>query len=157
MPKLHKKGGNSDGDKSKGKGKKGDVVRNKADDDFDSMLADLRASDLLVNTTNNTTTATGSSSSSSSSSSGSSSTAPAAAVTKAMIVQASVRGDVTKLRRWVERGVRVSSAEPLCNAVFKNNIGAVRCLVKELGADVDQAGEEEFTPLISHLSWVTSK
>jgi hypothetical protein len=35
----------------------------------------------------------------------------------------------------------------LCYTVFDNKIDAVRCLVKELGADVHQAGEEDFTPL----------
>jgi ankyrin repeat protein len=74
-----------------------------------------------------------------------------------MIILANMRGDVAQLRRWAERGVRVNSGEPLCQAVlflvtigavrFKNKISAVRCLVKDLGADVNQADEEDWTPL----------
>jgi hypothetical protein len=148
MPKQHKKGGGSDGDKSKGKTNKGDVATAEADDDFDNMLADFVASDLP----NSTTTTTGSSSSSSSSStknsrSGSSSTAPGTEVTEVMIVQAAIRGDVAHLRRLVKRGVRVSSAAPLCQAVFYAKIGAVRYLVKELGADVNRTDDEGITPL----------
>jgi ankyrin repeat protein len=69
-------------------------------------------------------------------------------VTEAMIEEASIRGDVNQLRRWAKRGVRVRSAEPLCQAVMYDMIGAVRILVKDFGADVNQADEEDFTPLI---------
>jgi hypothetical protein len=158
IPKQHKKGVGNHGDKSKGKSNKGDVVNNETDDDFDSMLADLRASDPPVTNTSSTTTTTGSSSSTSSSTSssssstknsrsGSSSTAPGTEVTEDMIVQAAIRGDVAQLRRWANLGVRVSSAVPLCQAVFYANIGAVQYLVKELGADVNRTGEDGCTPL----------
>jgi ankyrin repeat protein len=154
MPKQHKKGGGDDGGKSKGKVNKGDVATAKADDDFDNMLADFRASDILNATTTNTTRTTGSSSSSTSSSSsvrGSSSSTPGTEVTEAMIVQASIRSDVTQLLRWAKRGVRVSSAEALRRAVLKNKISAVRWLArlaKELRADVNQVSESDFTPLL---------
>jgi hypothetical protein len=46
MPKQHKKGGGNGGGKSKGDGIKGNVTTAEADDDFDSMLAELRAADL---------------------------------------------------------------------------------------------------------------
>jgi ankyrin repeat protein len=149
-PKQNQKGGINDGDKSKGKGKKGDVVGNEADDDFDNMVADLRASDLPIVTTNSTTATTGSSSansSSSSSSSESSRTAHGTPVTEAMIIQASAKDDVAQLRRWAKRGVRVISGEPLSHAVLKNKIGAVRILVTELGADDNRTGEDGCTPL----------
>jgi hypothetical protein len=147
MPKQNKQSGIKDGEKSKGKGKKVDVVGNEADDDFDTMLAELRASDPPSSTITNTTTTTGSSSTGSSSSSGSSRTAQGTPVTEAMIIQASSEGDVAQLRRWAKRGVRVSSGEPLRQAVLGNQIGAVRCLVKDLGADVNQADEDDYTPL----------
>jgi hypothetical protein len=159
MPKQHKKGGGNDGDKSKGRGKKGDVVGNEADDDFDSMLAELRVSDPPSSTITNTTTTTGSSSANSSSSSGSSSDSVSGSssigsgteVTDAMIIQASAKGNVAQLRRWAKRGVRVSSGEPLCQAVLCGMIGVVRFLVKELGADVNHVGEQGFTSCVSQF------
>jgi hypothetical protein len=107
MPKQNKKGGGKDGGKSKGNGKKGDEATAEDYDDFDSMLAELRAADISSTTTATTvitmTTAIGSDRSSSSSSSDSVneilSTLPGTEVTEAMIVQASTRGDVTQLQR----------------------------------------------------------
>jgi hypothetical protein len=64
-----------------------------------------------------------------------------------MIIQASAKGDVAQLRRWAKRGVRVSSVEPLCQAVSFDNIDAVQCLVDELGADVNRSIEHGCTPL----------
>jgi hypothetical protein len=43
-----------------------------------------------------------------------------------------------KLRRWARQGVRVATAEPLRIAVVKGSLDVMRCLVFELGADVDQ-------------------
>jgi ankyrin repeat protein len=68
-------------------------------------------------------------------------------VTEAMIAQASFRGDVTLLLQWGREGVRVSSGDPLCQAVLHDKIGAVRILVKDLGADVNKADEDGFSPL----------
>jgi ankyrin repeat protein len=64
-----------------------------------------------------------------------------------MIVQASKRGDVDQLRRWAKRGVRVRSGVPLCEAVLNDEVGAVRCLVKKLGAGVNRSDEDDFKPL----------
>jgi hypothetical protein len=116
------------------------------DDDFDNMLAELQASDLTNITTTITTTATSAGSNrqrSSRSSTGSSSSDSSLGeeVTEAMIMQASVRGDVNRLRRWAKRGVRVSTTRALSEAIMKNDIFTVRCLVKELGADVNGATE----------------
>jgi hypothetical protein len=143
--------GNHTKGQSKGKGKE-----NEGDDDLNNMLANFRASDLSNSTITNMTTTTGSSSSSSSinNSSGISSTAFGIKVIEAMIIQASIRGDVAQVRQWAKLGVRVSSAEPLCQAVFYDKIGAVQCLAKELqclakelGADVNRSNEDYFTAL----------
>jgi hypothetical protein len=106
MPKHHKKG--------EIKCKKVGAAIADPDDDFDNMLAELQASDLtnITATTATTTTSAGSNrrSSSSSSSSTSSRTSSSSSslplgtgVTEAMLVQASVRGDVAQLRRWAKR------------------------------------------------------
>jgi ankyrin repeat protein len=141
MPKHHKKG--------ETKGKKVDAAIADADDDFDNILAELQASDLtnIIATTITTTTSASSNRRSSSTSSTSSGLPPRAEVTEAMIVQASVRGDVAQLWRWAKRGVRVGSTKPLSGAVLKNHIAAVRCLVKELGADSNQVDDLAGTPL----------
>jgi ankyrin repeat protein len=146
MSKQNKKGGGKHGDNSKGKTKKSDVATPNSDDDFDSMLADFRASDLPTSINTNTKAAL-ERSSISSSSSGRSSTASGSEVTKLTIIQASIKGDVAQLRRWARQGIRVSSAEPLCQALLKNQVGAARCLVNDLGADVNQTNEEGLTPL----------
>jgi biotin carboxyl carrier protein len=147
MPKKNQKGGGDEGVKSKGKGKKGNAATAEADDDFDTILAKLRASDPPRSTITDKNTTTGSSTSSSSSSSGSSKSATGMEATEAMIVQASIRGNFTQLLRWAKRGVRVSSGEALCHAVSNNEIGAVRCLVTDLGADVNREDEDGYTPL----------
>jgi hypothetical protein len=105
MPKHHKKG--------EIKCKKVGAAIADPDDDFDNMLAELQASDLtnITATTATTTTSAGSNRRSSSSSSSSSSRTSSSSsslplgtgVTEAMLVQASVRGDVAQLRRWVKR------------------------------------------------------
>jgi hypothetical protein len=144
MPKHHKKG--------EIKGKQFGVAIADADDDFDNMLAELQASDFTNAraTTATTTTSAGSnhrSSSSSSTSSTSLSSPTGSEVTEAMIVQASARGNVAQLRRRAKHGVRVSSSKPLSEATMKNNIAAVRCLVKELKADCNQTDDQDCTPL----------
>lgn len=107
--------------KSNGKGN-GTKVTVGGDAAFDDMLAELRAGDVTaeVTTTN---------------SSNARSMTSGVEVTEAMIIQASKIGNVTQLRQWAKRGVRVSSAEPLCQAVGYGMISAVRCLAKDLGAD----------------------
>ena len=159
MPKQNKKG------KGKDKGKKVERATAETDDDFDDMLAELRALDVAASaassTTKTSTTSTASSSSSSSSSNRSTSStssisrqtvsAPTSRtgteVTVAMIRQASFSGDVTQLRWWGRRGVRVSSAQLLCDLVGLGAVDVAQCLVEELGADVNRSEKLGFTPL----------
>jgi hypothetical protein len=55
----------------------------------------------------------------------------------ATIIEACKRSDTFQLRRWGRQGVRLVSAEPLvmcaCDGV---SVDVLRCLVKDLGADV---------------------
>jgi ankyrin repeat protein len=114
------------------------------DDDFDKMLAEVTAedsqlpADVLASTATSATITLGSSSSSSSSSGGASS--PGLQVSEDAIIEACMRGDVNQFRRWGRQGVRVQSADFLVNAILaKVSLGILRCLVKELGADVNGA------------------
>jgi hypothetical protein len=120
-----------------------------SDDDFDDMVAEVCAADLASPLVAGSTTNTNASSSSSSSSS-SSNPIPAARATRRrveaietvseeMIVQACTAGDVSLLRRWARRGIVVISTEPLFCAAATGKLDAVRVLVRELGADVNQA------------------
>jgi ankyrin repeat protein len=62
----------------------------------------------------------------------------AAAISEADIEEACRAGDLMKLRRWARQGVRVATAKPLRIAVTNGFLDVIRCLVMELGADVDQ-------------------
>jgi hypothetical protein len=127
----------------KGKGKKFKAAVAGTDDDFDGMLAEFRAADV-------TTTAAATSSRSENRSASSTprvSTAKAENISEEALVQACGRGDISQLRRWAKRGLRVSSAQPLCKAVSEGMVDAARCLVRELGADVNQTNIQGFTPL----------
>jgi ankyrin repeat protein len=48
------------------------------------------------------------------------------------------RGDLADLRRWARQGVRIVSPDPVLSAAFLGNIAVLQCLIKELGADVNQ-------------------
>jgi hypothetical protein len=141
--------------KSKGKGTKVEAAAAGADDDFDDMLAELRAADVTTEAATSVNRSTSSSKSSSSTSTTSSSTtnrasaAMAQEVSEEALMRACVRGDVSQLRRWARSGIRVTSAEPLCDAVWHNNYEVVLCLVRELGADVNQIDENGLLPLCS--------
>jgi ankyrin repeat protein len=63
------------------------------------------------------------------------------------IIQCAIAGDTTKLRRWARQGVRVFTAQPLCQAALAGNLDVVKCLIKELGADVSQGAQKGFTAL----------
>jgi ankyrin repeat protein len=63
------------------------------------------------------------------------------------MVQCCINGDVNRLKRWAKRGVRVHSTEPLCEASLYGKLAVVRCLVKDLGADVSLADEKGRTPV----------
>jgi ankyrin repeat protein len=57
-------------------------------------------------------------------------------------------GDIFKLRQWARRGVQVVfSVEPLIPAAGHGMLEAVRFLVEEAGADVNQARNDGTTPL----------
>jgi hypothetical protein len=145
--------------KSEGKGK-GKAVAG-TDEDFDDMLAELRAADITPEAaTSSGPSASSSDRSASSSSSSSSSTstssssianqasaATAEEVSEEALVQACARGDLSQLRRWARRGVRVTSAKPLCYAVKHGKYEVALFLVRNLGADVNQADAKGFAPL----------
>jgi hypothetical protein len=127
-----------------------------SDDDFDDMLAELRAADL-------TALAACSSSSSSSSSSSVISTIVASAalstaktiqVLEERIIEAVRRDDIAQLRRWARQGLRVTGAMPLSHAVALGKLCMAQCLVQELGADVNQADGKGYTLLYS-AAWKT--
>jgi hypothetical protein len=134
----------------KGKRQKTDVVAAQTEDDFDDMLAELCAADIASPAANNTTsiaiTITPSSSSGSSNRSSSPTLAARASTRRAkaareivpemVIVWACVAGDMSLLRQWAKRGIRVTSAKPLCQAAANDRLDVVRVLVMELGADV---------------------
>jgi hypothetical protein len=145
MPKQNKK---SDA-KAKAKGTKVNAVIAGADDDFDDMLAELRAEDVAAKgaTSSNRSASISNSSGTSTSSSSTTSQAAADEVSEEALLRACVRGDISLLLRWARRGIRVTSAEPLCNAVLQGKHEVVQCLVRELGADVNQANVDDYTPL----------
>jgi ankyrin repeat protein len=144
----------------KGKQQVGNQASAQPAEEFDDMLAELRALDLVTGstgisgaiatmTTGSATIPVGKSSSSSSSSErveGSSPTEPPpnlapgakADVSKEMILAACKRGDVTQLSNWGRQGVRIRNADPLWHAVRLGNLDVVLCLVNDLGADVNQ-------------------
>jgi hypothetical protein len=146
----------------KSKGNK--VAAAQTDEDFDAMLAELRATDLI------TVTATSRSSGSGTSSSSSSSFTPAAGNVEYIsteeevseeaaeeeiseecyreLVQACIHGDVPKLQCWARRGVRlVSSGLLLVLAARNGELEVMRCLVTALSADANQAHDTGHTPL----------
>jgi ankyrin repeat protein len=59
-------------------------------------------------------------------------------VTQGMIVSACKRGNIVQLQRWGQQGVRVSSGEPLAWAAELGLVDVMRCLVKDLGANVKE-------------------
>jgi hypothetical protein len=63
----------------------------------------------------------------------------AAAISAADFMNACRAGKFVKLRRWGRQGLRVMSAVPLFYAVEEGNLDLMRCLVDDLGADVNQA------------------
>jgi hypothetical protein len=148
--------------KSKQQGAKAAV--GDAHNDFDKMLAEVTAADSEVSADVPASTATTASSTSSSSSkssrsrsSRSSSSSSSSGRTGAPRLQASEmeifgaceRGDIAQLRRWGREGVRVKNADLLVNAILDEvSSDILRCLVKELGADINGARlSDGVTPL----------
>jgi hypothetical protein len=107
MPKQSKK---SEGN-GKGKGKKAEKAHAGADDEFDNMLVELRAADLTAEAAISSSSSSHNSSSTSTSSPSNAynaSEAEAEKVSEVALFQACVRGDISQLRRWARRGVRVT-------------------------------------------------
>jgi hypothetical protein len=134
-------------EKGKGKGTKLEMVVARTDDNFDDMLAELRAEDVPTDVATSTNRSASSSNRSSTSTPSFRATAAAVEVSEEALMQACVRGDLSQLRCWARRGVRVTSAEPLCHAVWYGEYEVVQCLVGELGADVNQAGDNGITAM----------
>jgi hypothetical protein len=74
-------------------------------------------------------------------------TAGALVVTDAMLVEVCERGDLAQLRHWGQQGVRARTWRLLRAAAANNHLDVMRCLVKELGADVKQADDQGQTTL----------
>jgi hypothetical protein len=138
--------------KGKGRGKKVEAASAGTDDDFDEMLAELRVADVTAEAATSSSRSASSSNSSSTSISSSSTTNRASAATaeevsEKALLQACASGDISQLRRWARRGVRVISADPLCIAVGLSMYEVAQYLVGELEADVNLADDLNFTPL----------
>jgi hypothetical protein len=133
--------------------KKGKVATAKVAEDFDDMLDEFRAADRINPAANPSAPASSSSNCSSSSSSISSSVLPPSGppigrtIPEEDITQAVLRGDLEQLKRWAGQGVRVHTAEPLCQAAAWGKLEIVRYLVKELAADVNLRDMAGSTPL----------
>jgi ankyrin repeat protein len=132
--------------------KNGKMATAKAAEDFDNMLSEFRTADLAnpaASPRNFTTTSYRSSSGSIKASSVLSSSGPAIkrTISEEDIIQAVLYGDLKQLKRWAEQGVRVHTAEALCQAAASGKLEVVRYLVKEGGADVNLDDEDGYTPL----------
>jgi ankyrin repeat protein len=132
------------------KSKSAEAAADLDDDNFNLMLAEVKAADPQLPVDDSTNMANSSSSSSSSSSSmssissGSSSTGigspisrPNATILEEAIVAACKDGSIAELRRLKRQGARVRTIEPLiCSLTSGANLDILRFLVKDLGADV---------------------
>jgi ankyrin repeat protein len=72
-------------------------------------------------------------------------------VTEEMITLTASFSDLARLRIWAAEGVRVTTAMPLVAAVRIGHLGVLRCLVRELGADINQATLHGHTPLLEAI------
>jgi hypothetical protein len=77
-----------------------------------------------------------------------SSTKKAMGILEERIAAAIKRGDLGQLRRWARHGLRASSGQPLSRAAWLGKLDVVKCLVKELGANVNEAIVDGGTPLL---------
>jgi ankyrin repeat protein len=131
--------------------KKGKAATAKATEDFDDMLAEFRAADLTSPAVSPSTSSSSSSSSNISTLSARALHPSGAGVGKTIpeedMINAAIRGDVKQMKQWARQGVRVHTAEPLCQAAGRGKLESVRCLVNELGADVNLAAKDGCTPL----------
>jgi hypothetical protein len=127
------------------------------DEDFDDMLAEFQAADLktasnaaeLSATTNSSSTVgTESSYSIAPLPSPPQGNAARRNVSQEAIVSACKAGNLAHLQMWGRQGIRVRTVQPLGEAL-KNGASfkVLSCLVKELGADVNQRSENGSTAL----------
>jgi hypothetical protein len=64
------------------------------------------------------------------------------------IVEACEDGDLAQLQRWGQQGVRVSAWQAWVAAAMNRHPDIMRCLVNDLGADVNQEDNDNgFSPL----------
>jgi hypothetical protein len=120
-------------------------------EDFDDMLAELRAADLTApaaNTSASSSISNRINATTQNVQGMTSSTKKAIEISDDKIMRAVERNDVTQLRRWIGQGLCVISSFALFHAVYLGNSAVIQCLVKEIGADVNQGGEEGTTPMI---------
>jgi hypothetical protein len=114
------------------------------DDDFDKMVAEVTAADFEFSADICTqTTDIGTSSSTTSAE------MQDVTVSDEAINDACDRENLAQLRQWGRQGVRLSSAMPLIEFTFSGmSLDMYRCLVKDLGADVNGAQQNDGgTPL----------
>jgi hypothetical protein len=123
-------------------------------DDFDDMLAGFRASDLATAPLNQVPEI------SSADVAANAARAQASRVTvpEATILAAIRAGDLSKLRRWHQGELRYSP-DHLCTAAAQGVLTVMRCMIEELGADVNGATSDGTTPVyvachIGHLDLV---
>jgi hypothetical protein len=69
-------------------------------------------------------------------------------VTDEMVIEASKAGDMEQLRLWARQGVRVTTGGALCAAADDGFLEVTKCLMLELGADVNQTLYHGWTPLL---------
>jgi hypothetical protein len=124
--------------KKKKKGNKSEVA-----DGFDEMLADFRAADVAnVSSSHVARMPVDITPSNASRAQGLKVT-----VLEATIFAAIKAGGVARLRCWHRQGVQFS-ASIVCSAAVRGSIAVMKCLVKEIGADVNRADQDGFTPLM---------
>jgi ankyrin repeat protein len=141
----------------KGKRRGAEAATAETDGEFDDMLAEVRAADLIAATASisnssgsGASTSTNTSPANTNVASTSSSTANAIEIPEERITDAVEQGNLGQLRRWGRQGVRVTSSGPLCYAAAGGWLDIVQCLIKELEAAVDQTTNHGRTAL--HLA-----
>jgi hypothetical protein len=68
------------------------------------------------------------------------------------IIDALKRNDMAQLRRWGRQGVQMTSAVPLvCHAISGASLDMVRCLINDLGVDVNAEDKGGYT-----VFWIAS-
>jgi hypothetical protein len=119
------------------KSNQGEVV-----DEFDDMLAEFRAADLG----NASSSPIARIAADAAPANAARTQAPEMMVPEATILAAITAGDLTRSRRWHRQVVRFS-ATIVCMAAELGSMAVMRCLVEELGADVDGEDDDGYTPV----------